>query len=104
MYFMVSNVTPETIVVRDSEPTSVVVAGHLVLLSVREGSYFDFNEVGSEIWNMLGEPRRVLEICEFLSHNYAISAEIILTDVINFLQTLTAHNLITVIPMCQRNE
>src|SRR5262245_42955121 len=64
-------VTLDTILVRDGEPISATVNEDVVVLSMRAGSYFGFNRVGSEIWNTLSEPRRVDQIFDALSQSYA---------------------------------
>ena len=47
---------------------------NVVVLSIRAGSYFDFNRVGSEIWAMLAEPRRVAGILDALAQNYDVDS------------------------------
>ncbi|HEX7562955.1 MAG TPA: PqqD family protein [Bradyrhizobium sp.] len=66
-------------------------------MSVRAGSYFGFNEVASEIWNMLAEPCRVGQIFAALSESHGVDAETLARDVTPFLQTLVEHRLVRVI-------
>jgi hypothetical protein len=81
-------VTIETILVRDTEPVSSTVDENIVVLSIRAGSYFDFNRVGSDIWNMLAEPHRVRQILDALSQTYRVDMDTMTRDVIAFLETL----------------
>jgi hypothetical protein len=90
-------VTAETILVRDSEPVAATVDENVVILSIRAGSYFDFNKVGSDIWNMLAEPHRVRQILDGLSQTYDIDADTITSDVTAFLQTLIDNRLVRVL-------
>lgn len=90
-------VTIETILVRDTEPTSSTVGENVVVLSIRAGSYFDFNRVGSDIWNMLAEPHRVRQILNTLSQTYHVDMDTMTRDVIAFLETLVNARLVHIL-------
>jgi len=90
-------VTIDSILVQDNEPTAADVDGRVVVLSVRAGSYFNFNRVATEIWCMLTEPCRVSEIFHSLSRRHDVDAETMARDVTPFLQTLVTHRLIRVV-------
>jgi Coenzyme PQQ synthesis protein D (PqqD) len=90
-------VTIDSILVQDDEPTAADVAGRIVVMSVRAGSYFDFNRVGTEIWCMLTKPRRVSEIFDSLSRMHNVDAKTLYSDVMPFLQTLVTNRLVRVV-------
>jgi Coenzyme PQQ synthesis protein D (PqqD) len=90
-------VTVDTILARDSEPIPATVGEEVVVLSIRAGSYFGFNRVGTEIWNMLSEPRRVDQIFDALSQLHDVDAETMIRDVTPFLQTLIERRLVRVV-------
>ena len=90
-------VTIDSIVVHDNEPTAASVDGRVVVLSLRAGSYFDFNTVATEIWCMLAKPCRVGDIFHCLSQRHEVNSETLARDVMPFLQTLVTHRLIRVI-------
>ena len=89
--------TAQTVMVRDSELTLAVVEQRAVVLSLRAGAYFEFNVVGTEIWNMLAEPRCVDEIFDELSRTFDVDAKAIARDVSPFLQDLIKHGLLQVL-------
>jgi hypothetical protein len=89
--------TDDMVLVRDSEPVPAAIDGNAVVLSVRAGSYFDFNAVGTEIWNLLGEPRRVSDIIELLSQTYEVDAATMTRDVTPFLHSLIERRLLRVV-------
>jgi hypothetical protein len=91
------DLTVETILVQDSEPISALVEEQVVVLSARAGSYFGFNRVGSEIWDMLAEPRHVREIFDTLSRSYDVESDILARDVTLFLQKLLERRLLRVV-------
>jgi hypothetical protein len=91
------SVTNDSVVVRDNQLAAADVDGRAVVLSIGAGSYFDFNEVGTEIWNMLAEPCHVGEIFHRLSQQHDVDAETLSRDVTPFLQTLVDERLIRMV-------
>ena len=89
--------TTDSFLVRDAEPTAVVLDDRIVLLSIRAGSYFDLNRAASEIWKMLAEPCRVGRIFDRLSEMYYVDTETLSRDVTPFLAALAQHRLVRVI-------
>jgi len=91
------SVTNDSIVVRDNQLAAADVNGRTVVLSVGAGSYFDFNQIGTEIWNMLAEPCCVSEIFHRLSQQHEVDAETLRRDVTPFLQILVDERLVRMI-------
>jgi hypothetical protein len=91
------SVTIDSILVQDKEPTAADLDGGAVILSVRAGSYFGFNQVASEIWTMLAAPCSVGQIFDSLSERHDVDAGTLARDVTPFLQTLLEHRLVRVI-------
>ena len=89
-------VTVGSILVRENELAMADVDGRAVVLSLGAGSYFDFNQVATEIWDMLAEPRRVDEIFRRLSDRHDVDAATLARDVTPFLQTLLNERLVRV--------
>ena len=85
--------TVESVVVQDNKLAAADVDGRAVVLSVSAGSYFDFNQVATEIWKMLAEPCRVSEIFQRLSRQHHVDPETVSRDVSPFLQTLVDERL-----------
>ena len=85
---------PDSVVVRDSEPVTATVDQEVVMLSVRAGAYFGLNGAGSEIWTMLGEPRRVADICAALAPHYDVDEQTLARDVAQFLRALVERGLV----------
>jgi hypothetical protein len=87
----------DTIVVQDSEPVAATVDDEVVMLSVRAGAYFGLDGIGSEIWNMVREPRRVGDICRSLSEVYDVDDDTVARDVVAFLRSLLERGLVRVV-------
>ena len=90
-------ITIDSILVRDSEPVATTLDENVVVLSVRDGSYFDFNRVGSDIWNMLAKPRPLREILDRLAEIYEVDLGTMAPQVVAFLQKLVDNRLVRVL-------
>jgi hypothetical protein len=76
-----------TVVFRDLD-------GEAVLLDLSSGIYFGLNEVGTRVWQMVGEGRGEAEIVAALAAAYEADAAIIDRDVARLLEDLRARRLI----------
>ena len=71
--------------------------GELVLMDAGSGSYFSFEEVGTQVWQALAAPVQVAAVCELLAAHYEAPIEQIQADVLAFLEDLLARGLIKVV-------
>ncbi len=65
-----------------------------VLLDIEQGICFSLNPVGLKIWELLKTHHSVEEITDDLAQDFPISRSQILSDVVEFLQSLEAKRLI----------
>jgi hypothetical protein len=94
----------DAVLVRDSEPVAATVNEEVFMLSIRAGAYFGLNPVGSEIWNLLAEPRRVGDLCESLSQIFDVDTDTIFRDANPFLEALLARGLVRLVDPESANE
>lgn len=90
-------ISSHTVVVRDKDFTAAYLDGKVVVLNLRAGSYFDFNEVGTEIWDMLARSFRVGELFEQLLRRYEVDENTLAAHVTTFLEQLAKHRLVQLI-------
>jgi len=90
-------VGPDSVIVQEDEPVAAEVDGEVVMLSERAGAYFGLDGIGSEIWRLIEEPRRVSELCGTLAQRYEVDAETLSRDVTAFLDALLARNLVRLV-------
>ena len=57
-------------------------------LELKSGTYFGLDEVGATIWNLIAQPRRVIEIRDALLSEYDVDAERCGRELIELLDTL----------------
>ena len=72
--------------------------GEIALLNLATGQYHVLNETGSSIWAMLERPCSVDALCEALCAQYDIDAPTCLHEVLSYLATLRALQLIESAP------
>jgi hypothetical protein len=87
----------DTILVQDHDASAVTVDEREIVLSVRVGSYFDFNRIGSQIWRMLAAPCRVDQILEVLSQTHDVEIDKMKRDVTLFIEKLIDSSLVRII-------
>jgi hypothetical protein len=65
-----------------------------VVLDIRQGQMFRLNLVGSRMLELLKEGRSETQIADEISHQFAISREMVETDLKEFLAHLEKHRLV----------
>lgn len=94
---MAKDLTATDILVRkDEDLMTTCVDGELIGMSVERGACYGLNAVGTEIWNLLAEPRSLDSVCRELAARYAIEPEQCRRDVVPYLQTLQEEGLVSV--------
>jgi hypothetical protein len=88
--------TGTTTVVADDGTLSTSIDGESVLLDTDSGTYFGFNEVGSEVWEAIQEPRSVEELTERIVSKYDADRETVRTDVEELLAELANKDLVRI--------
>jgi hypothetical protein len=87
----------DTVVTHSEDLVSCELDGEVVLMSIANGSYFRIDEIGSRIWALLEEPRRVRDLCDQLMREFDVAREQCESDVLNFLNEMRADQLIEVV-------
>lgn len=71
--------------------------GDTVLVSIEQGKYYGMEVVGSRIWELIAQPRTVLDVCEALLEEFNVSRETCQQDALVFLDQLAEENLVKVV-------
>lgn len=69
-----------------------------VLVGVDGGCYYGLDEIGSRIWGLIAQPRRVCDLTDMLTAEFEVTREQCETDVLSYLTTLAEHQLIEISP------
>jgi hypothetical protein len=68
--------------------------GEKVMLSVRNGKYYNLGELGGEIWDLIAEPVPVRRVVESLLERYDVAPSVCEAQVLAFLTELMEERLI----------
>jgi hypothetical protein len=85
-----------SIVVATKDQVSSDLGGETVLLSMQSAMYYGLDEVGTRIWELLGQPIRASDICDAIEREYDVERERCEADVLGLLRELAAKGLIEV--------
>jgi len=86
---------------------TVMIPGHIsyaaledaaVLLNIKTNRYFELNEIGKRIWELLGEQNSLLEVCRTLENEYEVEAAQLERDALELLNQLVENGLVEIVP------
>lgn len=93
---MTSTVSENSVVVASKELVSSDLAGEQVILDLSSGMYFGLNSVGTRIWQLIQEPKKVSEVQQTLLSEYEVEARQCQQDLMTILRQLDEQGLIEV--------
>jgi hypothetical protein len=93
---MQHDIRRDSIVVASPDQVSSDLAGETVLLSMASARYYGLEGIGSRIWELVGTPTRVADVCDAITAEYDVTPERCEADVLAFLRDLAAKELIEV--------
>lgn len=79
---------------RNADVLTANVDGELVMMSVQAGSYFSIGGIGTQLWELLAEPKSLDALIDAIVADYDVPRERCAADVGVFLQKLIDLNLI----------
>jgi len=86
----------DTVVVAADDQVSSDLADEKVILSVGSGRYFGLRGVGGRIWDLLKEPRRVVEIRDAILSEYEVEPDRCERDVLDLVDKLVERGLVEI--------
>jgi hypothetical protein len=86
----------DTIVVADPGQISSELDGETVILSLKTGLYYGLNAVGARVWELLREPKRVLQLRDVILKEYDVGAEQCEKELLELVGGLAGRGLIEV--------
>lgn len=89
-------ITNTSIVRRIPNQVFSEIDGEIAMLCVKKGEYLNFNEVASDIWGHLNDPKKYQEILKYLSSKYQVSKEQCEKNTKSYLLELFEYGLIDI--------
>lgn len=89
-------ITEETIVSAIEDQVYSVLDDESVILDLDGGIYYGLDMVGTRIWEIIQNPTQVNEVINSIEQEYEVDRERCTKDILNLLEDLEEHNLLTV--------
>lgn len=89
---MINNIYQKNDIVYSAE-----INGRTIALNMETGKFYNFDGVGLFIWQLLDSPSTLNDIISGVANECEISVSECQEDVTDFIETLLANNLITII-------
>lgn len=70
--------------------------GEKVMLSIKNGKYYNLGEIGGFIWECIHQPKSVRDVIKEVQTTYSVTFEQCETDIIPFLEMLSKESLIEI--------
>lgn len=80
--------------IRNEDNLASKIHDEIVMVNITQGNYFGLNSVGSDIWELLDEPRTIDEICSLLMNEYEIDLKSCKEQVSEFISSMEKEKLI----------
>jgi hypothetical protein len=90
------SITLSSVVAQSPELVSTRLGAETALMSVAHGSYYGMDRVGSRIWELIAQPRRVGSVVDELLGEFSVERSLCEQHVIAFLQKLAEVDLVQV--------
>jgi hypothetical protein len=68
----------------------------VVILNLKDNTYYGLDPVGGRVWSLIRQPRRVAEVRDQLLAEFDVDAERCTRELLALLEDLAAHGLIEV--------
>jgi hypothetical protein len=93
---MKANLSGESVVVAAKQQVSCDLQGEAAILNIQNGTYYGLDSIGTHVWTLIQQPRRVREIRDSVIQEYEVDADRCQNDVLILLRRLLAEGLIEV--------
>ena len=93
---MKSEVSVLSTVVAAKEQTSCDLDGESVVLDMSSGKYYGLNSVGSEVWNLIQQPKTVRDLRDALVAEFEVDPQRCEEDLLAWLESMSDKGLVKV--------
>jgi hypothetical protein len=83
-----------TVIARSASVVASEVDGELMMMSIERGQYFSLNDIASDVWGRLAEPRTFGALVEQLAGDYAAPPDAIAADLRALLASMRERDVI----------
>jgi hypothetical protein len=72
-------------------------SGDVVILGLKDGMYFELNEVGARIWHLVQQPRSIQSVLDTLLDEYDVSLAQCEADVLSLAEAMLTRGLVDLV-------
>ena len=90
------NISNSSIVVAADDQISSDLAGEIVMLNLKNGSYYGLDGVGARVWGLIQSPQPVAAVRDVIQSEYEVEPDRCERDLLALLGELAAAELIEV--------
>jgi len=88
-----ANLSLDTRVRQHPDQIAAEADGEVLMMHLESGNYYGLNEVASFIWNQLGEPRTIAEVCAAIQAEFEVDEDRCQADTLAFIQAMLTDGL-----------
>jgi hypothetical protein len=85
-----------SVVVATPEQVSCALGDESAILNMKNSVYYGMNAVGTHVWNLIGEPKSVLQLRDALLNEYEVEPSQCERDLLLLLEQMRTEGLIEV--------
>jgi Coenzyme PQQ synthesis protein D (PqqD) len=93
---LTNSILETSLIVATKEQVASDLAGEIVILNLKTGTYYGLNLVGARIWSLIQSPKTVAEIRDVLLDEYEIDSDTCDRDIKLLLNDLATSDLIEI--------
>lgn len=90
-------ITPHSVVRQSEDQVSADMDGEVALMSIEHGKYYCLNETSSRIWQLIEEPRAVVNVCLVLQGEFDVQRDQCEAEVLEHVKELVGDKLVQVV-------
>lgn len=72
-------------------------SGDVVILGLKDGMYFELNDVGARVWHLIQQPRSIQSVLDTLLDEYEVSAEQCEADLLSLAESMLKRGLVDLV-------
>lgn len=85
---LMTDLNPDTPLIRDPDLVAADMDGDLVMMSIDNGEYYGVGGVGPRVWELLESPRTIEQITAAIVDEFEVEAETCREDILGFIRQL----------------
>lgn len=79
-----------------SADMSPELSGDVVILHLKDGIYYELNETGARVWELIQQPRSLQAVVDTLVREYDVDSSQLEADLLTLLNDMAGHGLIEI--------